>query len=199
MSEKTLDNLITRLKTEAIEKAEQEAGKIIDEAQRKADTIMSDSMAQKSQMLEEAKREADAILHKGQGALQQASRDVCLTVQNDLLGILGKVLETEVKRTFTVELTKTTVEQVIENVGKPSEISLPVSVQQELADFILQRLQQSDELLTIKGDDQLLQGFTITRTDLGWKYEISPEEVSELLYAHLTPAWINLLKKDTSL
>ncbi|NND04842.1 MAG: hypothetical protein HKN87_00560 [Saprospiraceae bacterium] len=198
MSEKTLDNLINRLKTEAIEKAEQEAGKVVDDARREADTLIRDAEAQKGKILDEARIEAEAIVRKGVRALQQASRDVCISVQNDLLTILGHVLSEEINRTFTTELIRSTVVQVVENVGRPSKINLPTSVMEELGDFIRQRLQQTDEMLTVSRDERLLKGFTIARTDLGWKYEISPEEVSDLLFAHLTPTWTNVLKKDVS-
>ena len=51
MSEKTLDQLIASLKTEAIEVAEKESQKILDEANSKAKKILEASEEKRKEML----------------------------------------------------------------------------------------------------------------------------------------------------
>jgi hypothetical protein len=42
--------------------------------------------------------------------------------------------------------------------------------------------------------NNLLSGFSISKTDEGWSYEITTEEIADLLNQHLSPKWVELLK-----
>ncbi|MBK7409932.1 MAG: hypothetical protein IPJ40_18930 [Saprospirales bacterium] len=86
--------------------------------------------------------------------------------------------------------------KVIENIGSNVGLKLPGAFEQELADYIHQRLQASDDLVSITRDDSILSGFSITKTDQGWSYRISPEEIAELLQPHLIGKWVDILKKE---
>jgi len=194
MSEKTLDKLIASLKTEAVEAAEKEAKKIVDAANAEAQKILSKAEVEKTELLQNAENEAAAILEKGKGLLKQAARDLNVTVQNDLLKLLKAVLSTEVEKTFTPDLVKSTVLKIIENVDGTVEIKLPEATEKELATYVQQQLQASNGLVSITKDKSILKGFTVTKTDQGWSYHITPEEVSEILNTHLSEKWVNILK-----
>ena len=196
MSEKTLDSLIDRLKTEAIEKAEKTAQSIISDAQTKAEGIVKNAEAKKMQLLKDAEKEAEDIIHIGENALRQASRDICISLQNEMLRILGKVLDKEIRQTFTPDLIRSTVLQVINNVGGPSEIHLPASIKDELAEYIRLKLQTSEEMVTISGDESLINAFTISKGQEGWKYVISAGEIAALLYAYVAPKWKAVLNDN---
>lgn len=194
MSEKTLDKLITSLKTEAIDAAEKEAKKIVDAAKAQAQKIISNAEVQKKQLLDNAEKEAEETLNKGVGALKQAARDINVTVQNDLLKLLKTVLQDEINKAFTPDLIKSAVIKVIENVNSSVELKLPEDFEKELAEYVQKHLQTSGNLVTITKDDSILKGFSVTKTDQGWSYHITPQEVAEILNGHLSNRWINVLK-----
>ena len=194
MSEKTLDKLITSLKTEAIDAAEKEAKKIVDAAKAQAQKIISNAEVQKKQLLDNAEKEAEETLNKGVGALKQAARDINVTVQNDLLKLLKTVLQDEINKAFTPDLIKSAVIKVIENVNSSVELKLPEDFEKELAEYVQKHLQTSGNLVTITKDDSMLKGFSVTKTDQGWSYHITPQEVAEILNGHLSNRWINVLK-----
>lgn len=196
MSDKTLDQLISSLKSEAIEAAERESNKILEEARAQAQKILKGAEEQRDRMLTDAGNEAQATIRKGESALRQAARDLHIAVRNNLLELFRAVLEKEIHRTFTPDLVKSAVMKVIENIGGEVELKFPEAVEQELADYIHQRLQTSDDLVSITGDDSILAGFSITKTNEGWSYRISPEEVAELLQPHLIGKWIDVLKNE---
>ncbi len=194
MSEKTLDKLITSLKTEAIDAAEKEAKKIVDAAKAQAQKIISNAEVQKKQLLDNAEKEAEETLNKGVGALKQAARDINVTVQNDLLKLLKTVLQDEINKAFTPDLIKSAVIKVIENVNSSVELKLPEDFEKELAEYVQKHLQTSGNLVTITKDDSMLKGFSVTKTDQGWSYHITPQEVAEILNGQLSNRWINVLK-----
>jgi hypothetical protein len=115
-------------------------------------------------------------------------------VQNDLLKLLKTVLQDEIHKTFTPDLVKSAVIKVIENVDSSVELKLSEDFEKELAEYVQKHLQKSDHLVSITKDNSILKGFSITKTDQGWSYHITPEEVAEILNGHLSKRWINILK-----
>ena len=198
MSETTLDKLIATLKTEAIDAADNEAKQIVEKAQAKAQKIVDGAESKSKELLHHAQKEAEATLNKGEAALKQAARDLTVSVRNELLKLLKAALEREVETNFTPELMEKAVLKVIENVGSGIALQLPETMEAQLAKKIQKRLQDSDNLDSVTKDAHLLNGFTVTKTDQGWSYQISPEEVAELLNAHLSPKWVQILKNESN-
>lgn len=196
MSDKTLDKLILSLKSEAIDVAERESNKILEEARSQAQKILKGAEEKSEEIQMNAEKEAQAIISKGESALRQAARDLNIAVRNQLLKLFESVLEKEIRREFTPDLVKSAIVKVIENIGSDVELKLPGAFEQELADYIHQRLQTSDGLVSIIREDSILAGFSVTKTGQGWSYRISPEEIAELLQSHLIGKWVDVLKNN---
>lgn len=197
MSENTLDKLIAKLKLEAIDAAEKEANEIFEHAKTKAERILKDAQVKRDEILEKAENESKANTFKADGALKQAARDLTVTLRNDLLNLLGKVLEKEVESSFTPALIETAVLKVIENVGSGVALKLPKNLESNLADQIQKRLQSAEDITSITSNNSVVNSFSITKTEEGWSYDISPEEVANLLQSHLSPKWLDILKSDS--
>lgn len=195
MPENNLENLIAALKTEAIDAAEKEAAGIVSRAREKAREILEEADAKSDELLQNAEREAQAILEKGESALQQAARDVRVSVRNDLLLMLKGILEQEVAGTFTPDLLEKAVSGIVDNAGSGVTLKLSEKLETQLSHQILERLQASKNLDAVSRDAALADGFTITKTGEGWSYHISPGELTEVLYTHLSPKWVKILKK----
>jgi vacuolar-type H+-ATPase subunit H len=196
MSDKSLEQLITSLKTEAIEAAEKESKKILEEANSRARQIIQTAEEIRDKSLLDAENEAKSILYKGEGALRRAARDFSVSVRNDLLKTLQAVLEKEVQREFSPDLIKTAIIKVIENIGSHVELSLPTEFSNELAEYIHMRLQTSAVDVSITEDNTALNCITIAKTGEGWSYHISPEEIAEALRLHLTSNWVKIIKNE---
>jgi V/A-type H+-transporting ATPase subunit E len=198
MSEQTLDLLIEKLKTEAIEKAEKESAKILEDARIRAEAIVSEAEEQKKSLLSEAEKEAQDIVDKGNSALRVAARDLSLSVRNDLLQLLRATLEDEVEKSFTPELMKSVINQLIDQLGSEVEFRLPEEHSRELAEFIQKKMQESDETITLLEEKGDASGILITKKDQGWSYTISPEQVTESLLPHLNAKWVQILSEKSS-
>lgn len=194
MSDKTLDQLIDTIKSEAIEAAETKAKAIIENAQKEAKTIINNAEVQKEALIKSGVEEADATLAKGQKALQQAARDLSITLQNDIKNLLDAVLQNEVENAFSPELVKTAVLKVVEQIGGNVKVQLPERMLQDVASYIHKQLKDAKVLPSIKGNSILVKGFSITKTDEGWSYEITPQEITDVLSTHLSANWVELLK-----
>lgn len=194
MSDKNLDKLIAQLKSEAIDKAEKESQSIIEAANKKAESIVKKAKEARQLTLSEAEKEAQDIVSKGESALKQAARDLNVTVKHDLLKLFEIVLKKEVEKSFTPDLIKTIVVNVVGTLGKNIELKLPKDTEQQLVDTIHKQLQQSGNSVSIIKDENLLKGLSITKTDEGWSYQITPEEVAAVLNGYLSKKWIHILE-----
>ena len=194
MSEKSLDQLITSLKTEAIEAAEKQAEKILADARAEAERIVSESEKKREQLLSQAEHKAQVIRDKGEAALRQAGRDYSISLRNELLHIFQTTLESETRKEFTPDLMKTAIIKVIENIDGETILELSPEFSEELADYIHDRLKSSEKTVTIIRDNNVLRGFSVSNKNQGWSYTISPEEVAEALNNYLNKNWVNILK-----
>jgi vacuolar-type H+-ATPase subunit E/Vma4 len=199
MSEHSLNDLIHSLKTEAIEAAEKESERILNEAREKAQQILKSAEIKRDNLLEDAERESVRIIEKGEAALRQAGRDYIISVRNEILHIFQTVFEAEVQRAFTPELMKEMIIKVTENIGSEAEITMSSNNTKELADYIHDRLKSSDLSVSIIEDNAVLSGFIISRNQEGWSFTVSPEEVSEALKNLLNKNWREMLDKDENL
>lgn len=196
MSDNTLDELIAKVKSEAIDSAEKESQQIIDAAKKKANQLLKNAQAEKTQLLNDAKTEADATIAKGEIALKQAARDVHISVKNDLLKLFKGVLETEVKATFTTDLYSAVITKVIDTVGSNVKLSLPSDIEDQMVTAIQQKVAQSKDTVQILKSEELFSGLSVNKIDEGWSYDITAEEVSDLLSQHLSQKWVAILNKD---
>jgi len=193
MSEQTLDGLIAKVKSEAIDTAEKEAKQIIDDAKHKAKQLLQNAENDKAQLLTDAKTQANALVDKGKIALNQAARDVQISVKNDIQQLFKSVLETEVASAFTPELYSTVITKVIDSLGSNVAITLPNNLDGQIVKDIQKKVTTSKDTVALIKSEQLLSGLSVTKTDEGWSYDITAEEVSDLLNQHLSPKWVELL------
>ncbi|WP_178984928.1 HrpE/YscL family type III secretion apparatus protein [Winogradskyella helgolandensis] len=196
MSDKTLDQLIETIKSEAIEAAEVKAKAIIDKAQTEAETIVHNAKQTREELIKSGEEEAESILSKGQKALQQAARDLSITLQNDIKKLLDAVLQKEVDDAFSPELMQTAILTVVDQIGGNSEVKLPEVLHNDIAAYIHKQLKDAKTLPKLSIDTTLVKGFSITKKDAGWSYEITPKEIADLLNTHLSSKWVELLKNN---
>jgi vacuolar-type H+-ATPase subunit H len=197
MSNKSLDSLIATIRTEAIEAADNKAMEILDRAHDQAQRIVNEARAKRNELLSDAETEVQLTLKKGESALNQAARDLKVKVRNDLLLLLKNVLEREVETSFTPDLMEKVILKVMGNLGSQTEVKLPASMETELSEKLLRRLQESCKSNSITIDSKLPNGFSIAETDQGWSYYISSKEVADLLNDHLSPKWVAILKEES--
>lgn len=197
MSEKSLDQLINTIKTEAIEAAEKEAQAIVAKAQEDAKTIMDDAEAQKSDIISAAKKQAQQTLNKGKNDLIHAARDIKISLRNELLHLLKNVLQKEIDEHFTPELTEKAILEIIQNIDVGVSLSLPNDLKDNLSAKTMSLLQSQDTALHFD-KNRIAKGLIVENKNEGWTYMISPEQITDLLYNQLSPKWVEILKQDTT-
>ncbi|MDT8406776.1 MAG: hypothetical protein RQ715_05965 [Methylococcales bacterium] len=88
-----VEQLITKLRTEAIAEAQEKAEKILLDAQTRAEWLVKEAEEEAALIKSRAQAEADAHRQAGEEALKLASRDALLSLRDRLLGHFSQELK----------------------------------------------------------------------------------------------------------
>ena len=194
-----LQELIEKIKKEGIESAQADAAK-----------LKADAAAEAKRIVEDAKKQADAIVARaeedrvrsekaGVAAVEQASRNLVLAFKGEIQGLLDKIVKDAGGASYSVEVVKAVLPDLIKNWAAKNTDSLAVALSEG-------DLKKIDSGFKAKLATQLKGGvdFTVGKTlDAGFHivekdgaafYDFSAEAVAVLLSAYLNPKLAESLK-----
>ena len=185
-----LQHLINKIKTEAVDKARAEASKIESEAKAKAAQIVKEAEAQAKAKLEKADKDSLAYAERSEKTLEQAARDVVLTVSEDVKKAVLGLLELNVDKALTPEL----VQQLLFTLangyaGKSATVSLSESDAKKLSSFVTGEFQKKlGAGVNVQSDGGIYGGFRLSFENGKVSHDWSKEAIAEALSAILRPA-----------
>src|SRR3989338_169670 len=194
-----IKNLIEKIQQEGIKIAEdkakeieararKEAGRILQEAQDKAEKLSSDANERISKMQEKQKT-----------LLAQAGRDLLLVLRKEINASLDKLVGLEGKNTLTPDLLTKIISELIKGYRGKSEGQIAVSLRKEdlelLEKGLLHKLQEEVKKgLTLKAGDDIKAGFVISYDGGKSQCDFSDKALAEYIGAYLKPKLAELLK-----
>ena len=99
--EEQLQSLLDRIRSEGVERAEAEAAAIVQRAEDRARATLEEAQAEAEHIRRRAQEDADAALQRGEKALEQASRDLLLTLQRRIEAVLRQSLRENLAEALT--------------------------------------------------------------------------------------------------
>jgi len=183
-----LQYLIDRIQKEAIDKADNEATSLISAAKDKAAAIIRDAEAEAKVRLEKADKDALAYVERSTRTLEQAARDLIITVGKRLEVMLTDLLALQVEK----NLSEDTIRQMLLSLAShyTSDISVGLSEAdaKKLNSFILNEFQKKLMAgVTVESDSSIHFGFRIKLDGGKVSHEFTNEALGEALSAHLRP------------
>jgi len=185
-----LQHLINKIKAEAVDKADAEASKIMSEAKAKAAKIVKEAEAEAEAKLAKADKDALAYAERSEKTLQQAARDVVLTVGEDVKKAVLGILELNVDKALTPEL----VQQLLLTLangyaGKATNVSLSESDAKKLGSFVTGEFQKKlGAGVSIQSDSSVSTGFRLSFENGKVSHDWSKAAIADALSAILRPA-----------
>jgi len=185
-----LQHLINKIKAEAVDKAEAEASKIVSEAKAKATQILKEAEAEAKAKLEKADKDALAYAQRSEKTLEQAARDVVLTVSGDVNKAVLGILELNVDKALTPELVRQLLLTLANGyAGKSATVSLSESDAGKLSSFITGEFQKKlGAGVTVQSDGGIYSGFRLSFENGKVSHDWSKAAIAEALSAILRPA-----------
>lgn len=189
-----LQHLIEKIQTEAIDKADKQASDMLARAKEKAANIVREAEARAEQIVEKARKDAEAFTERSNRTLEQAARDLLITVGQGVENILDDLIRESLEEAMSIDVIKQMLVKMAESYmtrgGKDRRMDLLLSEadQKELVKFYSERYKQKlSEGVEIKVDPSIDRGFKVSFVDDHAHHDFSKSAIAEALANFLRP------------
>ncbi|MBR3583507.1 MAG: ATPase [Kiritimatiellae bacterium] len=193
-----LQHLIDRIRQEGVENGEKTAEALIADAKKKAAAIVAEAQKKAQEATAKAEADAKAFAERGRQTLQQAARDLLISIG----GSVGRVVSGVVDAKVGAALTPETVGQMLvklaasygsaENLtvalGEADAAALKGGVSKEVNDMLAKGLQ-------IESDREIFKGFRLGTKGGQVFHDFTKEAIAESLANFLRPDLADVVKK----
>ena len=183
-----LKHLIEQIQKEGVEKANEQAETIISQAKEKAAKIVAEADEKAHSLLKKSQTASEAFAERSVKTLEQAARDLLITVgqgcEKVASGTLGQAVDTTLSGDFLQQMIKGVIDQ-----GKGSSVVLSVNDADKaaLASFCAELTKKSGKHIDLVSDSEILSGFKVGFKDQSVYLDYTGEAVAEALSAFLRP------------
>ncbi len=181
-----LKHLIAQIQKEGVEKANQEADTIISQAKEKAAKIVAEAEAKAEETLKKAETESAAFADRSAKTLEQAARDLLITVGQGCEKVVIETLGQEVTAALSGEVLQKMIADVTAS-GGSAKIAASESDAAALASFCANQAKKSGAAIELVSDNEVLSGFKVTFEGSNASLDYTGEAVAEALAAFLRP------------
>jgi len=182
-----LKHLIEQIQKEGVEKANEEAAAIISQAKEKAAKIVAEAEKKAYETLKQAETKSAAFAERSVKTLEQAARDLLITVGQGCEKIIAEILGKEVDTSLSGEL----LQKMIAGVVDPGQSGIKLSVSDadaaKMTAFCADLAKQSGKEIELTSDSEILSGFKVGFKDSNVYLDYTGEAVAGALASFLRP------------
>lgn len=183
-----LKHLIEQIQREGVEKAEQQADTIVSQAREKAARIVDEAEKKAADTLRQAKSEAEAFAQRSTRTLEQAARDLVITLGQACARVVTETLERQIAETIKGDLLEQMILKVLEqNGGSAVELGVSAKDQEALTAFCAEQARKSGREIDLVVDSEILAGFKIAFRDQHAYLDVGSTAIADALGAFLRP------------
>jgi len=183
-----LKHLIEQIQKEGVEKANEQAETIISQAKEKAAKIVAEADKKAEDTLLKAKTEAESFANRSVKTLEQAARDLLITVGQGCEKVVTETLDKKVSESLSGDLLQKMILSVVEqNKGSSVELSVSEADKAALTAFCAEQAKQSGQEIELVSDSEVLSGFKVGFKDQNVYLDVTAEAVATTLAAFLRP------------
>lgn len=200
MAEK-LKGLLEKINEEGVKQAEKKARAIELKAKNAAEKILKDARHQAQKIVEGAETEAEKTRETTEMALKQASRDLMLSLKDEIKKIFNKIIAGDTAKVMSGQdmagILGDLIEGYIEGNGKSSDVAVLLKKEDlaRLKETSITKLKQRlKEGVEFRPSANINAGFSISFDKGKSFFDFTDEGLSEALCAYLNPELSRLLK-----
>lgn len=191
-----LESLIEKVKSEAVEQAQQAAAEIAAKAEAEAERIQEEARAAAQRIVADARTEAGKLEANAQQAVRQAARDAELMLKERLTELFDRIFRRQVGASMTPEVLARIIQQLATDWARQgqAEVSVSAADQQALEGLLLKGLGQDVKAgLTVRASNTISKGFRFEVKGGSVYYDFTDETIAETLKAFVNPSLRSML------
>lgn len=182
-----LKHLIEQIQKEGVEKAEEQAESIISQAKEKAAKVVADAEQKAHETLLKAKNESEAFAERSMKTLEQAARDLLITVGQGCEKVVSEILDKEVDKALSGDLLHQMISSVVEQGGASLTLSVNSKDKVDLATYCAALAKKSGKEIELVSDAEVLSGFKVSFKNENVYLDYTGESIAGALAAFLRP------------
>lgn len=197
-----LQSLINRIQQDGIARAETEARRILSEANEQAAGIVRAAETRAQALLAEAEQAARTYDERANKALQQAARDVVLSVQEAVTRTLQAIVAARVGEALSIDVLKQMLVRFVEAYaarnGETDRIDLLVDEadRKAVVEYFLQQYRAAiDRGVEIHAEAGIGKGFRVAIQDAHLRHDFTRQDIAEALGRLLRPRLAEIVKQ----
>ena len=196
-----LQHLIERIRKEGVESGEKAAESLVAEAKQKAAKIVADAQKQAKDLVAKAETDSAAFADRGRATLQQAARDLLISVGGAIGKVVGGIVEAKVGAALTPDLMAQMLLKLAEAYAKDGGAGGMVAMLGEAdaaavkAAFAKEYQNKLAAGIQIESDREIFQGFRAGAKDGQVFHDFTKEAIAESLANFLRPELAQIVKK----
>lgn len=196
-----LKDLLEKIKQEGIKLGEENRKAIESKAKQDAEKIIENAKKEAEKIIAAAKGNAEKTKLNGEATLKQASRDLFLSLKEEIKKLLNKIVSSEINKTMSQEEVQDILSNLIEKyISKNGDLSdIKVVLKKDDLDkikqhFIARLKEKIKDGIEFKPSTNINAGFYIS-FDKGKSYfDFTDEGLTETLCVFLNPELSKLIK-----
>ena len=196
-----LQHLIERIRKEGVESGEKAADTLVAEAKKKAAAIVAEAQKQAKDMVQKAEKDAAAFAERGKATLQQAARDLLISIGGSVGDVVGGIVDAKVGAALTPELVAQMLLKLAEAYGRDGGAGGVVAMLGEAdaatvkAAFAKEYQNKLAAGIQIESDKEIFKGFHAAKKDGQVFHDFTKEAIAESLASFLRPDLAQIVKK----
>ncbi len=195
-----IKDLIAKIQQEGVQAAQEQATQIKADAEKDSLKIIAQAKLQAQKIIEQANVQAKKTDDSTQAALKQAGRDLLISLRQEIITMLDRLIKLDLRQVLTVEELSKIITALIKDtplsLGSQIVVSLNPQDKQKLEQgFLKQLIAETKKSVVLKSTDGIDSGFIIS-FDAGKSiFDFSGQALSDYLLGCLRPELSKILNQ----
>jgi V/A-type H+-transporting ATPase subunit E len=196
-----LQPLLEQIRKEGVEKAEAEAAVILANAKTKAAQIVREAEVKAKELVSKAQTDAEVYTQRSTATLEQAARDLLITVGQGIENIISDIISESVDSSLKIEVLEQMMIKMAQSCAErhgETRIELLISQndQNDLVKFFAQKYREKMvHGIELHVDNEILKGFRVSFADDHVYLDFTREAIAEALTAFLRPKLAEIVSR----
>ncbi|MEE1277381.1 MAG: ATPase [Fibrobacteraceae bacterium] len=183
-----LQYLIDRIQKEAVEKAEAESAAIIAAAKAKAEEIIKNANAEAALALEKADKDAAVYAERSTRSLEQAARDVLISVGKSFDKMISDILALQVEKALSEDTLKSMLLSLVKDYSSDISVVFSENDKVKLQSFVLGEFQKAlGQGVSVDSDKAIKYGFRVKLDGGNISHEFTAPAIAQAMSALVRP------------